>query len=56
VLREAGVSLQRIKTWKASNDPDLEAKKDHIIELDAIADGTAEPGPGDPTDAINEHG
>lgn len=38
-----------IKTWKQSNDPDFEAKKNRILELYAIADGKAEPEPGDPT-------
>ena len=27
LLREEGVSFQRIKTWKASKDPDYAAKK-----------------------------
>ena len=44
VLREEGVSFQHIKTWKLSNDPDFEAKKNRILELYAIADGIAEPG------------
>jgi transposase len=26
LLREAGVSFQRLKTWKRSRDPDYEAK------------------------------
>jgi transposase len=52
VLREEGVSFQRIKTWKVSNDPDFEAKKNRILELYAIADGVAEPGDGDPTVVI----
>jgi transposase len=52
VLREEGVSFQRIKTWKVSNDPDFEAKKNRILELYAIADGTAEPGQADPTVVI----
>jgi transposase len=49
LLREEGVSFQAMKTWKASNDPDFEAKKNRILELYAIADGHAEPGEGDPT-------
>jgi transposase len=49
LLREEGVSFQVIKTWKQSNDPDFETKKNRILELYAIADGTAEPEPGDPT-------
>jgi transposase len=52
VLREEGVSFQRIKTWKVSNDPDFEAKKNRILELYAIADGVAAPGEGDPTVVI----
>ena len=49
LLREEGVSFQVIKTWKPSNDPDFEQKKNRILELYAIADGTPEPEPGDPT-------
>jgi len=49
LLREEGVSFQVIKTWKQSNDPDFEAKKNRILELYAIADGKADAGPGDPT-------
>jgi transposase len=49
LLREEGVSFQVIKTWKQSNDPDFEAKKNRILELYAIADGKAEAGLGDPT-------
>src|SRR6266498_2432545 len=52
VLREEGVSFQRIKTWKVSNDPDFEAKKNRVLELYAIADGIAAPGEGDPTVVI----
>ena len=44
-----GVSFQVIKTFKQSNDPDFEAKKNRVLELYDIADGKAEPGPGDPT-------
>ena len=47
LLREEGVSFQAIKTWKTSTDPDYEAKKNRILELYAIADGQAPPGPGD---------
>ena len=49
LLREEGVSFQVIKTFKQSNDPDFEAKKNRILELYAIADGNAEPGVDDPT-------
>ena len=52
LLREEGVSFQVIKTWKQSNDPDFEAKKNRILELYAIADGTAQPGETDPTVVI----
>jgi transposase len=52
LLREEGVSFQVIKTWKQSNDPDFEAKKNRILELYAIADGTAQPGEPDPTIVI----
>ena len=48
VLREEGVSFQRVKTWKVSNDPDFEAKKNRVLELYALADGITEPGTGDP--------
>jgi len=49
LLREEGVSFQAVKTWKTSTDPDYEAKKSRVLELYAIADGGAQPGPGDPT-------
>ena len=52
LLREEGVSFQVIKTFKASNDPDFEAKKNRVLELYDIADGKAPPGPGDPTVVI----
>ena len=52
LLREEGVSFQVIKTFKASNDHDFEAKKNRILELYAIADRTVEPGPDDPTVVI----
>jgi transposase len=39
LLREEGVSSQVIKTFKASNDPDFEAKKNRVLELYDIADG-----------------
>jgi transposase len=52
LLREEGVSFQAVKTWKTSTDPDYEAKKNRVLQLYAIADGTAEPGPGDPTVVI----
>ena len=49
LLREEGVSFQVIKTFKQSNDPDFEIKKNRILELYAIADGKAAPEAGDPT-------
>ena len=52
LLREEGVSFQRLKTFKASNDPDFEAKQARVLELYEIADGHARPGPGDPTVVI----
>jgi transposase len=33
VLRDAGISWQATKTWKASRDPDFTVKKDRILEL-----------------------
>jgi transposase len=48
LLREEGVSFQALKTWKESNDPDFEAKKNRILELYDIADAKAPPGRGDP--------
>jgi transposase len=48
LLREQGVSFQRLKTFKDSNDPDFEAKQARVLWLYAIADGHAEPGPDDP--------
>jgi hypothetical protein len=49
LLRKEGVSFQVIKTFKQSNDPDYEAKKNRVLELYDIADGKAEPAAGDPT-------
>jgi transposase len=49
LLREEGVSFQAVRTWKRSNDPDYEAKKNRILELYAIADGLVLPGPDEPT-------
>jgi transposase len=33
LLREEGVSFQAVKTWKQSNDPDFEAKKNRILAV-----------------------
>jgi transposase len=49
LLHDEDVSFQAVKTWKTSTDPDYEAKKNRVLELYDIADGTAEPGPGDPS-------
>ena len=40
------MSFQAVKTWKQSNDPDFEVKKNRILELYDIADGKIEPGHG----------
>jgi transposase len=48
LLREEGVSFQAIKTFKVSNDPDFEAKKNRVLELYDLADGTTKRGRGDP--------
>jgi transposase len=48
LLRKEEVSFQAVKTWKASTDPDYEAKKNRVLELYDIAEGKAEPGPDDP--------
>ena len=48
LLAAEGVSFQSVKTWKASADPDYDAKKARVEHLYAIADGEADPGPGDP--------
>jgi transposase len=48
VLREEGVTFQRLKTWKTSKDPHYQAKKARVEHLYAIADRTVPPGQGDP--------
>jgi transposase len=48
-LCEEGVSFQVIKTYKQSNDPDFEAKKNRVLELYEIADGKRKPKKRDPT-------
>jgi transposase len=48
LLREAGVSFQRLKTWKQSRDPDYEAKKNRILHLYGLMDGTDDVEDGDP--------
>jgi transposase len=49
LLRKEEVSFQAVKTWKQSTDPEYEPKKNRVLELYDIAEGKAEPGPGDPT-------
>jgi transposase len=49
LLRDEDVSFQAVKTFKASTDPDYDTKTARVLELYAIADGLAEPGPDDPT-------
>jgi transposase len=49
LLREEGVTFQRLKTWKASSDRHYQAKKARIEHLYAIADRKVKPGAGDPT-------
>jgi transposase len=48
LLREEGVSFQRVKTWKASKDPQYGAKKARVEQLYAIADRERAPQDGDP--------
>ena len=47
LLREEGVSFQRLKTWKTSKDPDYAVKKARVEHLYAIADGEVIPEPGE---------
>nr|WP_241989788.1 MULTISPECIES: helix-turn-helix domain-containing protein [unclassified Streptomyces] len=48
LLREEGVSLQRLKTWKTSRDPGYAARKARVEHLCAIADGDVVPEDGEP--------
>ncbi len=48
LLREEGVSFQRIKTWKTSADPHYAAKKARVEHLYAIADREVIPEEGEP--------
>jgi transposase len=48
LLREEGVSFQRLKTWKQSRDPDYEGKKNRVLHLYGLMDGTENVEPGDP--------
>jgi transposase len=38
LLREEGVSFQAVRSWKRSNDPNFETKKNRILELYELAD------------------
>src|SRR5438477_12847329 len=48
VLKDAGVSVQAIKTVKQSNDRDYEPKKNRVLELYDIDESRSQPGPDDP--------
>ena len=48
LLRQEGVSFQRLKTWKRSRDPDFETKKNRILHRYGLMDGTADVLSGDP--------
>ena len=48
LLREEGMSFQRLKTCKQSRDPAFEAKKNRILHLYGLMDGTVDAQPGDP--------
>ncbi|MFD4716426.1 IS630 family transposase [Streptomyces sp. NPDC058430] len=48
LLREEGVSFQRLKTWKSSRDPDYATTKARVGHLYAIADGVVVPEAGEP--------
>ena len=48
LLHQEGVSFQVIKTWKQSSDPDFETKKNRILHLYGLIDGTDDVEPGDP--------
>src|SRR4051812_49942539 len=41
LLHEEGVRFQALRTWKRSNDPHFEAKKNRILELYALAEAGA---------------
>ena len=48
LLREEGVTFQRLKTWNTSKDPDYAVKKGRVEHLYAIADGEVIPDAGEP--------
>jgi hypothetical protein len=43
LLREEGVTFQRVKTWKTSRDPAYAVKKAQVEHLYATAGGEATP-------------
>jgi transposase len=48
LLRDEGVTFQRLKTWKTSRDPQYREKKARVEQLYAIAGREAVPADGDP--------
>ena len=52
LLHDEGVSFQKIKTWKASTDPDFEVKKNRVLHLYDLADAKIASDPGDPAVVI----
>src|SRR5277367_5830901 len=48
LLRDEGVTFQRLKTWKSSKDPKYQEKKARVEQLYAIADRETAPADGDP--------
>ncbi|MEU4127162.1 IS630 family transposase [Streptomyces virginiae] len=48
LLREEGVSFQRLKTWQTSRDPEYAAKRARVEHLYAIGDGEVIPEEGEP--------
>jgi hypothetical protein len=48
LLREKGVTFQRLKTWKGSKNPDYAVKKARVEHLYAIADREVVPEAGEP--------
>jgi transposase len=52
MLREQGVSFQRIKTWRESTDPDYERKKERVLDLYVLADGKRDRRDDDPDEII----
>jgi hypothetical protein len=58
LLGQEGVSVHHLKTCKQSRDPDFEARKNRILHLDGLMDGTSEVQPDDPeaVSCIDEFG